>query len=518
MSFSFFSRFSEIFTSQLNESLKKYFNDIGNIWLTLGIPVDKRDEKIDNMRSKIVDQVNTFLEVETKELNDCKSYNEYKLKEINTMLQDLSLEPLVMPRNKTLIAQGKFLLTKYNELFEIKNDRFEKLEQIMEKMNKIFYSLGMDVDKPVFVTNIPSENELKTLRTKLSEHEQTLKSRRAHFESIKTIIHKLSFDLEYEISDIHDSMILSATKDTFIYSQANMNLLMEFHTKLIQLYNSSKVEIEKMFDYLKQLFSRLDVSEAEQKTFEQSLSGTFPQKKQTLTNEIEKYEIIKKNSMERIIKNIRNEIHTLLTDCMVANFDESLLECSDFTEELLIKTESEFEKLKNFKNLYQGVFEKLREWEESLEKYIELEKKSMDPNRFNNRGGALLQNERDRKMLNKKLPRLDKEIRTMVSTIEANSNFPFNTYGLDINEFFEDNWKHISISKDDAMRNLSKKLTSVESAKKGSTRSVPKSRVPFSPRGNNQLRKNVTNQRLQKNLDVDLKKAIDLELESQFQV
>lgn len=511
--------FAEVFTSQLNDSLKKNFNDIGDIWLTTGIPVAKRDEKIEAIRTKITEFVDQIAECEKKELEEIRNYNDFKFTEVNNILRDLTLPPFEWPRNRTQIAKSKIILEKYNELFEIKKMRFDKLQSITDKMDKVFYSLGMDSEEPVFATNIPSDLELRNLRTKLADLEQTLKNRQAHFESVKSLIHKICFEVEYQLDDINEVMIFNANKENFIYSQTNMDLLMVFHTKLIKEFTDYEMEITKLTAHLTQLFDRLEISQQERQQFAENLFGTFPQKKQILEVEIEKYEIIKKNSMEKIIKNIRKEIDVLLNECMVSKFDQFLLESEDYTEQLLNQTEFAYENLKNFAEAYKVVFQKLREWEDSLAKFVELEKKSVDPNRFNNRGGVLLQNERDRKMLSKKLPRLDKEIRALITSIEENNNLLFNSYGLDISDYFDSNWQHISESKDDVLRNLSKKFT--PSAKKSATkvREAVKTRMPFSPsRAANQLRKNMGVPKFTKNLDGDMKKTLDVHLEMQFQV
>ncbi|OTF74800.1 hypothetical protein BLA29_007922 [Euroglyphus maynei] len=124
-----------------------------------------------------------------------------------------------------------------------------------------------------------------------------------------------------------------------------------------------------------------------------------------------------------------------------------------------------------------------------MERLIELERKSTDPSRFNNRGGALLQMERDRKMYSKKLPKLEKEIRTLITLIETENNLPFKMYGMDIDKYFEMNWEQIKDCKTIPIASKnSKTQNTIGSAKKitANVLSNKKSnRIPFSPRSVN---------------------------------
>lgn len=457
----------------------------------MGIPVNIRDKKIEELRSTILNNVSQFLVKERQDLITQQNYRDYQVNEINTILKDLSLEAYKPDTSKTLCGQNKALNLKLKELQNIKTERLESLERLESNLKKTYQSLGLDYVRTTLFTSIPSESELITMRTHLASQNKVLEERKKRFESTKGMLSNYLRGLEYVPEDENEKMILTSPSCAVVYSQSTLNLLSNFHTKIIDLFNSAKEEIESLKTRLSKLFERLDIETKVRQAFWNSLTGSLPQLREKLLTEINRYELLKKSCMEKIIKNIRKEIEALQESCMVEKFDDALTESNDFTEELLVEHEKEFSNLSKFHQVYEDVLNKLREWEKGLGELAHLEKKLLDPNRFNNRGGSLLQNERERKMWSRKLPRLEKDIKQLISIKETKELIPFDTYGLNIDEFFKLNWDHFKDSKTDLGKLASSKKSAplfggVNSSKKScaTLSSQKKSRMALSPRIN----------------------------------
>lgn len=60
---------------------------------------------------------------------------------------------------------------------------------------------------------------------------------------------------------------------------------------------------------------------------------------------------------------------------------------------------------------------------------VALEAKQNEPGRYNNRGGQLLREEKERRQLNQKLPEIEKEIRKMLDAYEQTHKIPFSING-----------------------------------------------------------------------------------------
>lgn len=458
--------------------------------------MNKRDEQIDNLVDTFIGNIQSMVGNEKKFLNECENLLEYKFNEINKILRDLSLQPYSLPQNKTLLAQLKVLDNKLNELKSIKEERMEQLGFIADKLKKCCKLLGQEYVSPILITNIPSESELMDLRSDLKSLQEDLHKRRMQLETSKRIISKIVKAIDYKPRNEKERMAIECDKDEFVYSNENMSFISSFNNHLIHSNELLENQLDELTRKAQELFNRLEVPTEEQNEFFSEVKGSLPQKIEILKAEIEQLEIIKKENMEKIITSIRNDYFELLEKCKASEYNADLFNCEEFTEDLLNEHEEEYEKLSKFYGAFNQVFPKLDDWTDSLEQLLELEKKALDPNRFNNRGGSLLQNERDRRLLNKKLPRVEKEIKTFIKLTESKNNMSFGEYGFDLESFFEDLWNKFNQSKDDMKnKNSSKK---VESTAKPSSfnaaASGQKSRVPFSPRQVNQIAKSSNTQ------------------------
>lgn len=66
------------------------------------------------------------------------------------------------------------------------------------------------------------------------------------------------------------------------------------------------------------------------------------------------------------------------------------------------------------------------------EKLNALESKSNDANRYNNRGGKLLQEEKERKKIASQLPKVEEELLLLAKEYEIKTGKVFTAYGEDI--------------------------------------------------------------------------------------
>ena len=56
------------------------------------------------------------------------------------------------------------------------------------------------------------------------------------------------------------------------------------------------------------------------------------------------------------------------------------------------------------------MFSSVEKWNKLFQRKLELETKANDPNRFGNRGGNLLQEEKERKKISKQLPKIESDL------------------------------------------------------------------------------------------------------------
>ena len=103
------------------------------------------------------------------------------------------------------------------------------------------------------------------------------------------------------------------------------------------------------------------------------------------------------------------------------------------------------------------------------EKKKALEAKQNEPNRYNNRGGQLLKEEKERKQTDIEIPKIEKRIKTLAEEFRRQNNRDFLINGVCIIQLMEQDWE---IYRD------SKEL--LKSARKAVA--TPINKVPITPR------------------------------------
>lgn len=112
-----------------------------------------------------------------------------------------------------------------------------------------------------------------------------------------------------------------------------------------------------------------------------------------------------------------------------------------YNEDLLELHELELDDLKTFYNKNKEIFDLYESRAELWSRMEALEAKASEPNRFNNRGGQLLKEEKERKAITSKLPKIEQQITELVQAYEAQENTPFLVHGENILERMAADWE-----------------------------------------------------------------------------
>lgn len=309
---------------------------------------------------------------------------------------------------------------------------------IEEKLTKVCHALGMEYIKPILATNIPNEAELQNREEKYISLDDELAERKKVYESLKSTINKVITQLEYQVTEKAEHMITDSNTSTFIFSTINMNVLKNFNQKILALHSQACQQMQEMSNKLHLLYIRLSVSESERNHFTRALDScpTFPTKIRKLSEEIDKYEIIKKQSIEKITLSVRKDLKELFVKAYVQGFDESILTSEQFTEDLLDRHEAEYKQLKHYYEIYAEVFRKLERYKDLMEEKLDAEKQLADPNKYSNRGGTMLKSGTTVRRCTGRIAKLISDILNIVEINKGKQDMPFDAYGLDLNSYF----------------------------------------------------------------------------------
>ncbi|XP_055705777.1 protein regulator of cytokinesis 1-like [Phlebotomus papatasi] len=173
-----------------------------------------------------------------------------------------------------------------------------------------------------------------------------------------------------------------------------------------------------------------------------------------LQEELMRREKEKKQNIKKVVDKIREEIafwwnKTLKSDLEMSRFSNFTSEL--YTEDLLTLHEMELEQLKFFYHSNEKIFELIEERKTLWDQMKSLEKSANNPNRFNNRGGQLLKEERERKTISSKLPKIEKELRELVQAYEKTNLKKFTMFGESVEEVIYNDHEKRKLEKEKLM-------------------------------------------------------------------
>jgi Ase1/PRC1/MAP65 family protein len=103
--------------------------------------------------------------------------------------------------------------------------------------------------------------------------------------------------------------------------------------------------------------------------------------------------------------------------------------------------EMELTDLMSFYENNEVIFTLYHERQGMWDRMQQLESTSNDPGRYTNRGGNLLKEERERKTISKRLPKLEAEIYELVAAYNKRHKRPFTVHGRPIDEVIQSDWE-----------------------------------------------------------------------------
>ncbi|XP_017037280.1 protein regulator of cytokinesis 1-like [Drosophila kikkawai] len=165
-----------------------------------------------------------------------------------------------------------------------------------------------------------------------------------------------------------------------------------------------------------------------------------------LLEELQRCQAIRTGNLKTYIGRLRAEIK-VWWDLTLKSPEERKLFTSYFTdtesEDILELHEMELDGLKDFYSRNKKLFELYAHRGELWMRMEALVAKANDPSRFNNRGGQLLKEEKERKAISAKLPKIEQQITELVNVYVSQVNTPFLVYGEDIHKSMALDWEQL---------------------------------------------------------------------------
>lgn len=431
---------------QKSSELETLYKVVTDICTKIGLPTETLDERLSDIDDCLLTFFNTLQKDVQDEYDKLCLYKEGLLNNIQKMTSDLYLPPYVPADNITLLQHCKRLKTEFSKLNLVREKRMTKLKELRERQAQLCIVLGIKSPEQIKMqTDIPTEDELTKFATVIADLEREEKRRKEKYRVLKDTIKKCADLLELNNPLAHDQPD---------YSETNLLKMSELHSKLEAQYAKNQTKYEMLRDKLISLYDRLDISGPERDVFLDIHSSCKPSLMAEIELKIDEYEELKKQNIGKFVEKIRCELEVEYERCYLAQdqLDNFLSLSSEASEELLALYEGELERLKKYFADNRDILEKFQKWRLMWKELIELEIKASDPNRFNNRGGQLLAEERKRKALQKGLPKIEKELIDLNAIYTKKNGEKFKVFGNNLDEFIAGCWDELNHAKEEEKR------------------------------------------------------------------
>ncbi|XP_043488306.1 protein regulator of cytokinesis 1-like isoform X2 [Polistes fuscatus] len=409
-------------------------------------------------------------------LTDMVSESEDKkrllLEESKQLMQNTSI--LCKELKETIDASGyeklplfklqQVLRRDMEKLLRIKEQRKTYLNELLTKEHEICKRLGV---QPIEIeSKIPTEEELDNFKLYINKQEAEKDRIESEFKNKYNTIIKIVQDLGISPSSHFEETVCN-NPENFVLTPANMAMLKDFQEKLERQLNSAKEEIENKKEELLALWGTLD----EPNDFCQAFLDNYPAYSQATLKAInaEIGRCKERAHIAKYVNRVRAELVNMWDLCKYGESQRNKFTAfysRTYTKDLLTLHELEVDKVRKYYETNKVIFNLLEEREKLWTKMKELEHRANNPDRLNNRGGQLLAEEKERKVIQRKLPKIESQLHNLVEEYETRHGETFYVNGVSLEEFLAQSWANRDIEKES--KKNARKEAKDKSAKKAS--------------------------------------------------
>lgn len=291
--------------------------------------------------------------------------------------------------------------------------------------------------RPLLSDPLPSEEEMQEFREYLDSLKDEKYNRFGKILQLREEIKQIMESLGVSGLNEYDNQLVNAVdmKPT----RHNIEKLEQLYELFLSQFEKMKFQIGDMRKRLAQLWKYLDITENHSRKF-----AKFTEVNQLtydmLIGEVQRCEQIKKENIRNFIEKVRVEIEEYWDKCMKSDAERLRFPSytvNTFNEDVLELHELELRDLKAFYEANEPIFAIIQERQELWNQMELLQNKESDPKRYNNRGGQLLKEEKERKMIAMKLPKIEAKLIALVEKFEEDNNRSFTMYGVRIQDIIE---------------------------------------------------------------------------------
>ncbi|XP_064631723.1 protein regulator of cytokinesis 1-like [Lineus longissimus] len=430
--------------------LQPVLNELEEIWDEIGIVSDQREKRkhvvflhLNNLLQDMLDEEKILRKnlVENLEKN-----SEAVLK----LTKELGLSQYEPKDGLSMLKLDEDLRMKVKELTKMKRERLAELDNLKEKEQHLCDVLCVT---PYYIPSgsVPDSQQIAELKQHIATLSAEKVQRHGKFVDTRKEISTLLLELERVPASSFEKEILCEVETSFLLSSDNMKGLESLHKQLKSKQEENFAHGTGLRERLMILWDRLEEPENEREQYLSDHTGFKPSVLAQLEEEIARCELLKLQNIQKFIEGVRKELVEWWDRCRYSEEERDLFvpfHDDNYSEELMEKHEAEVNKVKKYYDEHKPLFQKLQRRQSSWNHFLELDIKANDPNRFNNRGGGLLQEEKTRKKLQKTLPKLEEELEELIAKWEEENGRDFLIDGARYSDYIKSEWENLKLQKE----------------------------------------------------------------------
>lgn len=427
---------------KVQESTKKGFLNWCNIVQKLVGTKAEHVEEWSKQYRETIDE--TFCEL-VVDLSDLQAKTIDKIQELLARLEKLCVELHQTNPQKNVEAKlGLFeeqnrLIKQINEYETIINRNKKELEALRDKQQRLCKHLGLEQKFTIQYPPFPTPAQLETIQKYIEELESEKFEREEKYCLLKHDITKLVEEIKYKPTSDFEQKVLSS--DNFLVTKENLKKLEFFLISLKEIKKATEEEISQLRGRTEDLWKMLDVDLMDRQEFRSHYTGNSIVTLEALRLEVKRCEEVRKANIKNFVDKLRVQLQDTWIKCHCTDSTRRAFKYfnSDcYTEDLLDLHELELQKWRSYYEDNSRLLGLLEKHQELWEKVIMFEENATGPNRYQNRGGKLLQEEKERNKLSKMIPKIEEEIRTLSEEYRnINNGVSFTSFGRTPEEYID---------------------------------------------------------------------------------
>ncbi|XP_052225919.1 protein regulator of cytokinesis 1-like isoform X3 [Dreissena polymorpha] len=429
----------ELFRSIENAMAKLY-----QIWDRIGIGKANREYRSSTVIKHVQGLLDEIVEEEVVLERQIETRIADLTQELATLTKELQLPEFKTPPGMPVLHKEKELQTKATCLRAEKKERLQILSRLRAEDQSLCDALCLT---PYYIPSgsTPSGEQLEELKAHVQKLTLEKEKRMSQFIKHKKQIADLMLEIERAPETSFEREVMVEEESQFSLSAENMHALDALLAELVSCKSRLEKTVQELWERLHVLWDRLETPKHEQEMFEEGKEGFKPAVVHALREEIAKCEAQKLANIQKFVDGMRKELETWWNKCYFSARQRSEFKYftdANYTEDLLTLHEAEVAKVKEYYSVHQTILQLVEQREALFHKMIEFEKRANDPNRFfADRGGKLLVEEKERKALMTKLPKVEQTVKDEIMLWEKDRGRTFLVNGMSFINYIEKTWQ-----------------------------------------------------------------------------